>query len=105
MKTSRISAAWCLLPLLLADCASPTKPVPPAAAPPVPEDPVAAAARKDERQKIMQEYWYEHTVAAEAGERAGPAGPPPLLYPAGSYGGINFAPRQTAEPSLAEPVR
>ena len=94
-----------LLPLLLAGCASPALPLPPSAASALPEDPAAAAARRDERQKIMQEYWFEHTVAAEAGDRVGAAGPPPLLYPAGNYGGINFAPRQAAEPGLAEPVR
>ena len=65
----------------------------------------AEAARRDERQKIMQQYWYENTEAPEGGQRPEPSAPRPLNYPAGSYGGINFGPRAAPDPSLAEPGR
>ena len=62
-------------------------------------------ARRDERQRIMQQYWYEQTVAAPRPESAGPEAGPVLAYPAGTYGGLRFAPRQAPDPSLAEPNR
>jgi len=65
----------------------------------------AEAARRDERRKIMQEYWYEHTAMADAGERTVPAPAPLLSYPAGFYQGINFGPREAPDPALAEPIR
>jgi hypothetical protein len=89
-----------LLALLAAGCASPAAPVPRNA-----EALAADRARRDERQKIMQEYWQ-----GETGQRrdAGPtrsAAPRLLHYPAGTYDGVAFAPRLAADPSLAEPAR
>ena len=99
-----------LLFACLAGCASPTAPAPSttASAPGSNRtiEQAMEAARRDERQKIMQEYWYDHTAGApDPGERAGPESPPLLNYPAGTYDGINFAPRQARDPSLAEPIR
>jgi len=76
-----------------------------------PADPPAEAARREERLKIMQRYWYEHTVAGPAGpggeEPLFPAPPDdaPLTYPAGLYDGIRFAPRTATEPGIIEPFR
>jgi hypothetical protein len=67
--------------------------------------------RREERLKIMQRYWYEHTAAGPdggAGEGSLFPGLPneaPLFYPAGLYDGIRFAPRAAAEPGLIEPFR
>jgi hypothetical protein len=65
----------------------------------------ADQARRDERIKIMQQYWYDATEALRAD--AGPAPNPERLldYPAGSYSGINFGARRAVDPSLAEPLR
>jgi hypothetical protein len=52
----------------------------------------------------MQEYWEEQTVA-DRDKEPGPADAAPLEYPAGTYSGINFAPRVAPDPSLAEPKR
>jgi hypothetical protein len=103
-------SALCLLAACLAGCASPTAPLESGASSTPHSNPAVEqaieAARRDERQKIMQEYWYDHTAAAgDSGESAGPEGPPVLLYPAGNYDGINFALRQAHDPSLAEPIR
>jgi hypothetical protein len=92
------------LPLALAalagGCALPTSPVPPTS----PQAEAVEQARRDERLRIMQAYWYDHTLSP-AGE-AGPAAPDaPLEYPAGTYSGIRFGPRLAPDPSLAEPDR
>jgi hypothetical protein len=61
-------------------------------------------ARREERLKILQQYWYDRTLSAGPEGRA--ALPRALLeYPAGTYSGINFGPRVAADPSLAEPER
>ncbi len=70
-----------------------------------PPDPDAVdRARRDERLKVMQQYWDEQTSAppeeAVSGEEAAL-----LDYPAGDYGGIRFGPRRAPDPSLAEPRR
>lgn len=53
----------------------------------------------------MRDTWEQATASG------GPPGPAslepsaPLDYPAGSYSGLNFAPRTAADPSLREPAR
>jgi hypothetical protein len=81
-------------------CASPTVPGSPSA-------PALAAdqARREERLKIMQEYWYEQTAAPSPESGDGPAPARLLDYPAGSYAGLAFGPRRAADPALAEPAR
>lgn len=64
----------------------------------------AEQARRDERQKIMQQYWQEH-AANPRDSGAGPESQAALPYPAGTYGGLRFAPRQAADPFLSEPPR
>ena len=73
--------------------------------PPAPSPEMVEQARRDERQKIMQEYWYEHTGAAQHPQAVEPDAGPSLNYPAGTYGGVRFGPRQAADASLAEPRR
>ena len=91
---------WC------GGCASPSAPQEPAKpAARLSVEEAIEQARRDERQRIMQEYWYEHTQAADRGAAATSEVGPPLPYPAGLYDGIHFAPRQAADPSLAEPNR
>jgi len=63
------------------------------------------AARREERQKIMRQYWYEQTGSLREDARPEPAAGVPLPYPAGTYGGMNFGPRTAPDSSLAEPVR
>jgi hypothetical protein len=70
----------------------------------------ADQARREERLKIMQRYWSEHTVGPDGpggGEVHVPASPSEatLSYPPGFYGGIRFAPRTTSDPGLTEPLR
>jgi hypothetical protein len=65
----------------------------------------ADAARLDERQKIMREYWYEQTESPLGETAAASAAGPPLHYPAGTYAGINFGARLAPDSSLEEPVR
>ena len=66
---------------------------------------LAEQARREERLKIMQDYWYDQTLSPKR-EAVGVVAHAPLLnYPAGIYGGIRFAPRQAADSSLAEPAR
>ena len=64
----------------------------------------AEAARREERQKIMREYWAEPTEAGNAAPLRAGAGPL-LRYPAGTYAGINFGARLAEDPSLTEPFR
>jgi hypothetical protein len=63
------------------------------------------AARRDERQKIMRQYWYEQTEALPGDARGAAAAQVPLHYPAGEYGGVNFGARTATDSSLAEPER
>ena len=65
----------------------------------------AEAARREERRKIMRQYWYEQTEAGTGGAGSGAEAGLPLHYPAGAYAGMNFAARDTAEAPLAEPER
>lgn len=65
----------------------------------------AEAARRDERQKIMNQYWAEQTESMERPTAVGATDGPPLHYPGGNYDGINFAARIAADPSLGEPAR
>jgi hypothetical protein len=67
---------------------------------------VAAAerARRDERLKIMREYWYDRTLAPAADNESAP--PHPLTsYPAGTYSGVNYGPRLASDPGMTEPIR
>jgi hypothetical protein len=93
-----------ILALLGAGCSSPAAPADSAAG-----REAAEQARREERQKIMQQYWFEQTAvpaepvsgtASGAGENH-----PTLAYPAGTYAGIRFGPRRAPDPSLAEPDR
>ena len=95
---ARAAAAW-LAAALAAGCAHPAAPQP------APGADAADEARRAERVRIMQEFWEEET-ARPGGRPVAPAAEPPALdYPAGSYSGINFAPRRAADPSVAEPQR
>jgi hypothetical protein len=101
----RIGHVVRFLAFCLAGCTSSTAPNP---SPKSAESESAAveSARRDERQKLLQEYWYEHAIAAgDPDDRPGASALPQLLYPAGNYGGLNFAPRQAPDSSLAEPLR
>ena len=62
-------------------------------------------ARRQERLKIMQDYWRDQTLSAGPAAAVGSDRTPLLNYPAGTYSGILFAPRLATEPTLAEPVR
>lgn len=98
-RLPRSLGCWALV-ALAAGCAHSAAPAPPSAL----DEAAAEQARREERLKIMQEYWQEH--AAAAGEKdPGAADTPPLEYPAGTYSGINFGPRVAPDPSLAEPIR
>ncbi len=66
---------------------------------------LAEQARREERLKIMQDYWFDQTLSAKAELGALAAHAPLLNYPAGTYDGIRFAPRQAPDASLAEPAR
>ena len=101
-----LAALVCSGLLALNGCA--TRSVPPPPARPAAQltlDEAIEQARRDERQRIMQEYWQEHTTAPERGPTGGFEPQPPLPYPGGLYGGIRFAPRQAPDPSLGEPER
>ena len=101
----RTGPAACILALGLAGCASSTA-ADPSRKGAATESAAIESARREERQKILQAYWYEHAVAAgDPDDRPGLNAPLPLLYPAGNYGGLNFAPRQAPDASLAEPLR
>jgi len=65
----------------------------------------AEAARREERLKILQDYWYDQTLSAEAGRATSPQNDELLQYPAGIYSGIRFAPRLASDPLLSEPLR
>ncbi|HEX3728435.1 MAG TPA: hypothetical protein VHV47_01430 [Opitutaceae bacterium] len=87
------------LAALLGGCAAPSPPGPGSSA----AELAADRARREERLKLMQEYWQD-----AAGGRETPAGgraPLLLHYPAGTYDGVAFGPRAAPDPSLAEPVR
>jgi hypothetical protein len=62
-------------------------------------------ARREERQKIMMDYWRDQTAASAGGQTALPRTPQVLDYPAGLYDGIRFGPRQATQPGLCEPER
>jgi hypothetical protein len=86
--------------ILAGGCAVPSAPPPP----PAPLDGAVEQARREERLKVMQAYWYDRTLSPAA-EGAATAATPLLEYPAGTYSGITFGPRVAADPSLAEPDR
>ena len=65
----------------------------------------ADAARRAERLKLMQEYWYAQTESPAGTASQGGEPSAALDYPAGDYGGLNFGPRRAANPSLEEPTR
>ena len=92
------------LPLLCAalggGCALPTSPVPASA----PQAEAVERARREERLRILQAYWYDHTLSPSVdGEPAHAAAP--LEYPPGTYDGIRFGPRAAPDAALAEPDR
>jgi len=89
----------CLAASAAGGCAHPTAPEPLLAS-----DPAAEAARREERLKVMQEYWDDRTGAAP-GAVSPRDGRTMLEYPAGIYAGLNFAPRLAPDPSLTEPSR
>jgi len=65
------------------------------------------AARRDERTRIMNEYWeaqrYSPNSSSMGGEGSSEA---QIAYPGGYYEGVNMAPRIAPEASpLTEPVR
>ncbi len=62
-------------------------------------------ARREERQRIMRQYWYDQTQAPRDPGGAEPPDRPLLHYPAGAYDGLNFGARLAAGPSLTEPIR
>ncbi|HVW22056.1 MAG TPA: hypothetical protein VHC86_12650 [Opitutaceae bacterium] len=84
---------------VLGGCAAPAPPAPGASA----ADLAADRARREERLKLMQEYWQEAT-AGRAPPSPAPAAPL-LRYPAGTYDGVAFGPRLAPDPSLGEPAR
>ena len=91
----------CLLAAFAGGCAHPTAPGPMIAS----DQATAEAARREERLKVMQEYWDDHTGAANRGSDPAREGTTPLEYPAGIYAGINFGPRLAPDSSLTEPNR
>lgn len=63
-------------------------------------------ARREERLRIMREYWRDRTETEKPTARRAAFPPAPLLaYPAGVYDGINFAPRLATDATLNEPIR
>ena len=62
-------------------------------------------ARREERQKVLQQYWQDRTASLSGPPPVSPGSSPDLSYPAGIYGGLRFAPRQARDASLAEPAR
>jgi hypothetical protein len=97
-RLGALAAAAGLAAALPAGCAHPP------AGPRGPDADAAEAARRAERVKVMQEFWEEETARPSSRPGASAAAPP-LDYPAGTYSGINFAPRTAGDPSLAEPQR
>ena len=62
-------------------------------------------ARRQERLKIMQDYWRDQTLSAQRETSGGLSHAPLLEYPAGTYSGLIFASRLAADPALIEPDR
>jgi hypothetical protein len=62
-------------------------------------------ARREERQKVLQQYWRDRTSDLPGPPPASRAAWPDLSYPSGEYYGLRFGPRQAQDPSLAEPSR
>jgi len=62
-------------------------------------------ARREERQKVLQQAWQERTGSLPGRPPLSRASWPDLAYPAGEYGGLRFGPREAQDPSLAEPSR
>jgi len=100
MNRPRSFAPACaaILALCAAGCAS--RP-----ADPPPQAEAVEQARREERQKVLQQYWAERTSDLPGPPPASRAAWPDLSYPAGEYGGIWFGPRQAQDPSLGEPLR
>jgi len=72
---------------------------------PPPQAEAVEQARREERQKVLQQYWAERTSDLPGPPPVSRAAWPDLSYPAGEYGGIWFGPRQAQDPSLGEPLR
>ncbi len=100
MSRTRSTALACaaLLAAGAAGCAS--RP-----ADPSPQAEEIEQARREERQKVLQQYWSDRTGDLPGPAPASRAPWPDLSYPAGQYGGLWFGPRQAQDPSLAEPSR
>jgi hypothetical protein len=96
-----VRLSFCIFAGVAGGCAHPTAPGPALAS----GQEAAEEARREERLKVMQEYWQDRTGTANGEPLQGRDGVPLLEYPAGIYGGINFGPRLAADPSLAEPNR
>jgi hypothetical protein len=62
-------------------------------------------ARREERQKVLQQYWRERTSDLPGPPPISRGAWPDLSYPTGEYNGLWFGPRQAQDPSLAEPSR
>jgi len=63
-------------------------------------------ARREERLRIMREYWRDRTETEKPAARRAAFPPTPLLrYPAGTYDGFKFAPRLATDATLSEPIR
>jgi hypothetical protein len=98
-RARSIALAWAgLLVLGAAGCASR------GAGPPSQAEEVEQA-RREERQKVLQQYWRDRTSDLPGPPPVSRAAWPDLSYPAGEYGGLWFGPRQAQDPSLAEPFR
>lgn len=81
-------------------CASSPRPASPEA-----EAEAAEQARRAERLKLMQQYWIDQTASLPEPSSAPGGSSSALDYPAGDYGGVRFAERRQADPSLEEPCR
>jgi hypothetical protein len=98
-RTRSIALAWAgFLALGAAGCAS-------RATDPSTQAEAVEQARREERQKVLQQYWSDRTSDLPGPPPVSSATWPDLSYPAGEYGGLWFGPRQAQDPSLGEPIR
>ena len=72
---------------------------------PTTESEAIEQARREERQKVLQQYWLDRTASLSQPPSISPFSSPLLSYPAGVYGGLRFAARQAQDPSIADPAR